>query len=202
MIESRLTLVRYDDASSPGGRMATFRCQCGTEKRIRANHVKSGRVRSCGCLASELASTRSLKHGHTVRNGKTRHSRTYQTWSCMRKRCANPNDKRFLTYGARGIRVCDRWHSFENFLADMGEKPDGSSIDRIDNDGNYEPGNCRWVLTREEQMRNRTSTVLCETSASLIRHMVRRGSRRDDVAHAFGVSIAMVSYIVRGENWK
>jgi len=94
------------------------------------------------------------RHGHSPRNGKL--SLTYHSWQAMKLRCYYPSQPGFKNYGARGIAVCDRWrNSFENFLADMGERPEGKTLDRYpNNDGNYEPGNCRWA-TLSEQQRNR-----------------------------------------------
>ena len=89
------------------------------------------------------------------------HTRTFKKWGAMLSRCRNPNATGYPKYGARGIRVCERWHCFESFYADMGECPPGLSIDRIDNNGDYEPGNCRWA-TIKQQARNKRNTVLIE----------------------------------------
>ena len=92
-----------------------------------------------------------MRHGHT-RNGKE--SSEYISWAHMKTRCQNPNNDRYHRYGGRGIKVCERWQSFENFLADMGVRPPGLTLERMDNDSNYEPGNCKWA-TQKEQANNK-----------------------------------------------
>lgn len=105
---------------------------------------------------------------------------TYDSWAHMKGRCLNPNDDRFSSYGGRGITVCERWMLFENFLADMGERPEGLSIDRIDNDGNYEPSNCRWA-TASQQMNNRRTNHFLEHGGQ--RKTVTEWSRNLGVSH-------------------
>lgn len=122
------------------------RCKCGKEKRVLTKHLLSGAIKSCGCYPKRKS------HGHT--SGRKR-TPTYWSWVSMNSRC-KPNHSDAKYYAQRGIKICDRWQSFENFLADMGERPDGTSLDRINNDEIYEPGNCRWA-TKSEQMLNRRS---------------------------------------------
>lgn len=134
----------------PAGRCVCL-CDCGTEKTFNSASVRYGRSQTCGC---------SIRiHGQS--SGARGRTATYRTWTRLRERCHNPNTDSFERYGGRGISVCSRWNSFANFLADMGEQPDGCSIDRIDVDGDYEPSNCRWA-TDKEQARNRSTNVLLE----------------------------------------
>lgn len=161
----RLTVIGEGaDYRSPAGqnvRRATFRCDCGKVAVLRISEVKQGLTVSCGCYHAEIM----RPHGHASGGNGTPE---YRTWTAMKYRCSNPRCKMWPDYGGRGIKVCDRWSaSFEAFLADMGPRPDGHSLDRIDNDGNYEPGNCRWASKRE-QAANRRSTVLVDHAGQSI----------------------------------
>jgi len=137
-------------------------CDCGKEYITRGSRLINGNTKSCGCLLKEHAKLTAVKntiHGNTRKDMQGKHyTPTYKSWESMRLRCNNPNATGYDYYGGRGIKVCPEWDDFRNFLRDMGERPQGTSIDRIDPNGNYCKENCRWA-TGKEQLYNRKNTL-------------------------------------------
>ncbi|MCO6407335.1 hypothetical protein [Hoeflea alexandrii] len=148
-------VLEFAGAEPPKHKAKWFcQCVCGARKVVPADSLKRGKSKSCGCLTNTMRIKSCQRHGHTSIGFQ---SRTYSTWHAMKERCQNERHMSYPDYGGRGISVCDRWNDFANFLADMGEKPDNVSIDRIDVNGNYEPSNCRWanVATQSANKRKR-----------------------------------------------
>lgn len=159
----RLTVIERIGPSPSGPIVWLFECECGRKHPAQASGVVAGKTRSCGCLAIESrikAGKDSATHGHARKGNQ---SRTYRTWVSMLARCTNEKHTSYPSYGGRGINVCERWHSFDEFLSDMGERPEGTSIDRIDNTQGYSPDNCRWADARTQQANTRiTRQVLVD----------------------------------------
>lgn len=150
-------------------------CDCGKIKVVSGNAMQQGSVQSCRCLHAERASAANKTHGHTVDATKTgKVSPTYYSWIAMWNRVQAKSGNDFFNYKLRGITVCERWEKFDLFLADMGPRPEGMTLDRINNDKGYEPGNCRWA-TRLEQTRNRRSAAQCRADREKALQILKKG---------------------------
>lgn len=189
-----------------GEKHVMCRCACGAETSKMVYSLLSGATRSCGCLQREAVNSMNTTHGMT-------HSRAYIAFKNMHQRCYNPNRRQWKDWGGRGITVCQRWHDFENFHADMGDPPDGLSLDRVDNDAGYSPENCHWV-TRIEQNSNRRMPVApaegwAKPNAQLTIEQVddireryaAGGIKQRDLAVEYGIQQTQVSRIVTGVRW-
>lgn len=151
-IFSRLTVLQRTENNKKGLAMWQCLCDCGKTIDVPGSQLKNGQTTSCGCLKREKLKASATKHGK-YRTG------AYVSWNNMIQRCCNPNNHKFHLYGGRDIQVCERWQKFEHFYEDMGERPPKHSIDRIDNDGNYSPSNCRWAINKA-QCRNKKNSLI------------------------------------------
>ena len=165
IVNGRLTQIGQGFRGENKRRVAVFQCSCGEKKVAVTEKVKSGKTVSCGCYHRESISKRSARHGYTKAGGDRKE---YSAWVNMIQRCCNERNERYPRYGGRGISVCERWiDSVENFISDMGECSEGMSIERINNNGNYEKDNCRWATDTEQARNRRTNRRITFSGESL-----------------------------------
>jgi hypothetical protein len=192
---NRLTAIRFV------GRRGTnpywvFRCDCGVEKEMQPGAVKSGVVKSCGCLNRELTGARRRTHGQYQHP-------LMKVYTAAKQRCENPNDKAYHNYGGRGVRMADEWQEFQPFFewAMANGYKSGLQLDRVDNDGDYAPDNCRFV-TRAANNRNKRTNVLTEDDVAEMRRKASEGMRYSDIAAEFNYDQSATRKICLGLIWR
>lgn len=163
----KLTLIGEGEPNRPAGhhpqRRALMQCDCGNVCRVSPSSLKRGKSKSCGCQPAELSRARFTKHGGY-------RTREYKSWNAMSQRCLNPNSTGFENYGGRGIKICDRWQGsdgFLNFVADMGPRPRGMTLERNDSNGDYTPENTRWATPKEQQNNRRVSVLIAHEGQTM-----------------------------------
>lgn len=201
----RLTVVcEVDRRRKPSGATIRFmqcECDCGNKKEVALEKLRNGETQSCGCLHVERTIQASTRHGFAKKHASR--SKEYNTWAHIKQRCTNPNNRSFKDYGGRGISMFQGWaDSFELFLSDVGEAPDGSdvSIDRIDNDRGYEPGNVRWS-TRSIQNSNKRTNVYVQfegRSETLTQISRRLGIDEKQLWHRYRVKKLPIELCIQG----
>jgi len=182
----QLTVIAEAGQDKWGKSQFLCECVCGTTTTVTGNSLRTGHKRSCGCLSVVMRAQELTRHGQSRKDAETPE---HLAWSQMRGRCRNVNNPRYKDYGGRGITICERWEAFENFFADMGPRPSPKhSIDRINNDGNYEPLNCRWATTLQQAHNQR------------IRSTNKSGVQGVSWHRQVGKWCAHISGVPRGEN--
>ncbi len=200
---SRLVVIKQAANGNHNHLRWLVRCDCGVEKIVIGKHLRLGKIRSCGCYRKEKSSLNGKKaktHGHSINYKQTK---TYQSWVSMKSRCLDKRNKNYKRYKDKKIKICDRWkNSFENFLKDMGERPEGTTLDRVDNDGNYEKSNCKWV-DRKTQARNRSTTKLTMNDVIKIRasYLINKELHKK-IAVRYGVTPTTIGSVLNNKTWR
>ena len=202
-------LVAIGKAASSGGKNPRSKwqciCDCGKTLNVDTSNLTRGRAKSCGCLHKEVVGGLKITHGMS-------NTEAYKSWRAMWARCTIKTNASYKSYGAKGVTVCERWKSFENFYEDMGERLSGMSIDRIDNSIGYQPNNCKWSTRREQDSNKRHighdssgskngNNKLVETDVLRIKSMLKIGISGVDIAKQFGVTKHTISCIKRNKTW-
>lgn len=182
------------------------KCDCGTEKVVLIYNLKNGNTTSCGCLSREKTAERSKHLGALMGDANRTHgfarTPTYVSWCDAKKRCYNPKNKRYAEYGGRGIGMCDDWRtSFENFLQCIGPRPEGMTLERLDVNKGYEPGNCIWATAAQQAQNTRTNVATWE-SVRRLRCRRASGATYAQLALEFCMSYNNVRLICTGKTWR
>lgn len=193
MAFGRWTVLSRAPSSKRGLAQWLCRCVCNKESIVRGSQLRDGSSLSCGCLAAERAMAANRTHG-------LYQSPTYSTWVNMLQRCTNPNNNNYRKYGARGITVCKRWLSFDNFLEDMGIRPTDKTLDRKNGLLGYSKSNCRWATVQEQNQNTRRNTLTKEMVVE-IRKLYSEGTTRAKIAREYGVDYQAVDAAVSGRTW-
>lgn len=191
---NRLLVISRAAAVSPAGAIWRCVCDCGTEVAVNSLKLRAGKTKSCGCLRD--GNTAQLNKTHGMANK----SPAYKSWKEMRFRCNSPKSDKWEWYGGRGISVCKEWDSFEVFLKDMGQRPPNTTIDRIDNDGNYEPSNCRWA-SQLDQTRKQEKNKLRDGISELLRADRLLGMSYRALGDKYKVSATTAHRCCIGRTW-
>lgn len=176
----RLTALSLVERREDRAHIWRWQCECGAQKDISIKCVRSGHTKSCGCLAKEVLRSRNMTHGLSKKEAKT-----YKTWKDARARCYNENNQDYMNYGGRGIKMSPSWDSFESFFECMGPRPAGMTLDRIDTNGDYEPGNCRWADPKTQANNKRTNRKVGELG-NLVAVSAESGIERTKLAYRLG----------------
>lgn len=189
-----LVVSGQSERKSLAGKLWVCSCDCGGHAVTTSLKLRTGHTTSCGCYKRSRIADASRTHGRSKKD------RTYKSWKQMRQRCNNPNSDQWEWYGGKGISICPEWNSFEQFVADMGERPEGMTLDRKDGSGNYEPTNCRWATAKQQAETNRglikpgsrPPNRLPDAAIESIRAMRFGGATLKTIAAAHSVSIQTV----------
>lgn len=191
----RLTVVERSAVRKSSGALWSCVCECGGKATVNSLKLRTGHTASCGCLKVEAVPN--LRHGYSG-------TRTHRSWKEMRQRCLNPKSDKWQWYGGRGISVCAEWDDFEQFLIDMGERPIGMTLDRIDSDGNYKKDNCRWANPKQQAETNRgvfkagrtANNITPQEVIDQMRLMKNQGAKLKEIAAVFHKNESVISGLI------
>jgi hypothetical protein len=189
---NQLTVIsKTDKRSAGGGVLWKCKCTCGNVTCVEGQSLRTGHTKSCGrCHPTNF------KHGNYSNGG----SSIYNIWTAMISRCCNKNNSAYERYGGRGIKVCERWLTFENFIVDMGPRPAKLTVERIDNNKGYDPENCKWD-TRRVQARNKTSTKLTLDDAIQIVILRKEGLTYKEIGLRYSIGLDHAWQVCKGKLW-